>query len=233
MNLKDKTVLITGGSEGLGFSLAQLLVKKGADVHVTGRTSSKLDDAAKFIDAKNFHTHVADVSNYEEMQNILMDIGDDIEVLVNNAGIWIEGQLESYDHEYMSTVIDVNVKGVIYTTRLVLPSMLRDNEGIILNICSTSGLGPRANQSVYSASKYAVKGFTECLSVDLQDTDIRVVGFYPGGMNTKLFEKAGAEKEVSKWMNTDKVAELLMFMLENDEGMNIDHVVVKKRISKK
>ncbi len=232
MNLKDKTVLITGGSEGLGFSLAKLLVEKGADVHVTGRTKSKLDDAAKFIDKDNFHTHVADVSSYEEMQNVLMDIRDDVEVLVNNAGVWIEGELEGYDYENISRVIDINVKGVIYTTRLVLPSMLRANEGIILNICSTSGLGPRPNQSVYSASKYAVKGFTECLTEDLKETEIRVVGFYPGGMHTKLFEKAGSNKDIEGWMDTDNVATILMFMLENDEGMNIDHVVVKKRVNK-
>lgn len=231
MKLKNKTVLITGATSGLGFSLAKLLVKKGCKVHGIGRSEKKAREAKTKLRSLNFYTYVADVSNSNEVAKVVSEIGQ-IDILINNAGVWIEGKLQENSIEKISEAIDTNLKGVIYTTKVVLTKMLKKNEGFIINISSTSGLKGRNNQSVYVASKFGVTGFTQSLQQDLGDTNIKVTGFFPGGMNTRLFEKAGTPKDNVDWMDTDKVANTIVFILEQDDTMIIDHVVLNKRLTK-
>ncbi len=227
MNLKDKTVVVTGGSEGLGFSIAKKFSNLGSIVHIISRSKDKLDKAMEDIGG-NTISHVADVSNFDEMKKIADEIGQ-VDVLINNAGVWIEGLVTDNSTEDISSAIDINLKGVIYTTKAFLPEMLKANEAHILNVSSTSGLKGKKNQSVYVASKFGVSGFTKSLAEDLLETNVKVSGFYPGGMNTDLFKKAGSSKGGSDWMDTDKVAELIAFMIEQDTTMVMDHVVLNKR----
>lgn len=137
--------------------------------------------------------------------------------------------MDDNSEEKISEVIDTNIKGVIFTTKVALAHMRKQKSGFILNIVSTSGLKGRKDQSVYVASKFAVRGFTDSLKEDLAGTHIKVAGFYPGGMNTRLFEKAGFTKENSKWMDTNKVASIVIFMLKQDDEMILDHVVLNRR----
>ncbi len=228
MNLKNKVALVTGGSEGLGLSITKSLLNEGCIVHVVSRNSKNLNQLEKTLNNKSFVTHSADVSNLKAINKVAKDIGN-IDILVNNAGIWIEGQVDDNSEEKISEVLDTNIKGVIFTTKSVLTKMRKRKSGFILNIVSTSGLKGRKDQSVYVASKFAVRGFTDSLKEDLAETNIKVAGFYPGGMNTKIFEKAGNAKENSKWMDTNKVASIVVFMLKQDDEMNLDHVVVNRR----
>lgn len=228
MKLKNKKVLITGATEGLGFSLAKGLVKKGCKVYGVGRSKEKIKKAKKKLKSSNLTLYSCDVSDYEQVSSVVKKIGK-IDILINNAGVWIEGKLQDYSVEKISEAIDINLKGVIYSTKAVLPIMLRRNNGYIINISSTSGLKGRSGQCVYVGSKYGVTGFTQSLQEDLKNTNVKVAGFYPGGMNTKLFEKAKTPKDNKDWMDTDKVAEILIFMLERDDTMILDHVVLNKR----
>lgn len=231
MKLKGKRVLVTGASSGLGFSLAKVLVRKRCEVYGIGKTEKNLRAAEKKLKPSDFKAIRADVTDAKQITKVVRGIGS-IDILINNAGVWLEGGLEENSVEKISETIDVNLKGVIYATRAVLPQMLRKNVGFIINISSTSGLRGRGNESVYVASKFGVTGFTKSLQEDLKKTNIKVAGFYPGGMNTKMFEKAGITKENRDWMDTDKVAEIVVFMLERDETMILDHVVLNKRGTK-
>ncbi|MFA6501855.1 MAG: SDR family oxidoreductase [Parachlamydiales bacterium] len=230
MELKNKTVVITGGSDGLGFSLAKLFISKGSNVCIIGRDKNKLETAVKSLGA-NAKGYSADVSKLEEIQKVANDIGD-VDVLINAAGVWIEGSIADNSGKEISDAIDTNLKGVIFSTKAFLPSLLKSNEAHIINISSTSGLKGRNNQAVYVASKFGVTGFTDSLKEDLANTNIKVSGFYPGGMNTSLFQKAGKPKDNSDWMDTNKVAEVIVFMIERDMTMIMDHVVLNKRNTK-
>ncbi|MDO8515157.1 MAG: SDR family oxidoreductase [bacterium] len=227
MELKGKNILITGGSSGLGFSLAQKLIGRGCLVKIIGRSQENLNEAAKKINSPNFEALQCDVSKYIEVQKVVS--GLDVDVLINNAGVWLEGTVDNNDPIKISETIDINLKGVIFTTKEILPKMLKKNDGFILNVVSTSGLKPREGQSVYVASKFGVTGFTKSLDLDLAKTNIKVSCFFPGGMNTNLFDKAGTPKDNKDWMNPDLVADVIVFMLERDESMIVSHLELNKR----
>ncbi|PIS09422.1 hypothetical protein COT75_01950 [Candidatus Beckwithbacteria bacterium CG10_big_fil_rev_8_21_14_0_10_34_10] len=229
MELKEKKILITGGTSGLGFSVAKSLIKKGCLVNVIGRSEDNIKKAKKIISSKSFKAFKGDVRNYEEIKRITDKVGR-IDILINNAGVWLKGKLQDYSCSKIDEIIDVNLKGVIYTTKLVLPGMIKRNEGFILNVSSTSGITPKNEQTVYCASKYGVTGFTNSLKKDLLSTNIKVAGFYPGGMKTKLFEKAGMPIKNKNWMEPDKVAKVIIFILEqDDQELIIDHLVLNRR----
>jgi len=241
MNLSQKNIIITGGSDGLGLSLAQLLIKQGANVAIIGRTQSKVDAAVSKLTtlsqaagevAGKAIGFAADVSNFQQLSSVAKQIQQEfseIHGLVNNAGIWLEGNLQDQTEQEMSAVIDVNVKGVIFATNLFLPVMLKSKQSHLINVASTSGLRGRESQAVYAASKFAVHGFSESLKIDLADTCVKVSGFYPGGMKTGLFEKAGFAKDNNDWMDPTEVAQIMVHMLEQESHMVMDHVIVNKR----
>jgi 3-oxoacyl-[acyl-carrier protein] reductase len=228
MNLKDKKVLITGGSEGLGFSLAKALISKGCRVIIVARNPDKLKSASDSINSSSLKTFVCEVSDYRSVNALATEVGY-VDILINNAGVWLEGSLSDSPYEKIKSVVETNLAGVIYVTKAFLPAMIKRNSGLILNVSSTSGLEGRDGQTAYAASKWGVRGFTESLTLELAKTDVNVFGFYPGGMNTTLFRKAGFDKDVSSWMNTDEVADLLINLLEREGTMLIDQLVLKKR----
>lgn len=230
MTLKGAKAVVTGGSSGLGFSIAKKLLEKGSTVYVLGRHEANLIQAVEKLHSENLHAITADVADYATLEKELKDL--DVDILVNNAGIWLEGLIDKNSPDEIAQCLDINLKGTIFATKAVLPSMLSKNNGFILNIVSTSGLKGRENQAVYAASKFGVSGFTKSLEIDLSKTNIKVAGFYPGGMHTNLFQKAGSSVQNEDWMDTDKVAEIIIFLLERDDTMVISSLELNKRGAK-
>jgi len=228
MDIKDKVVLVTGGATGLGLSITKALLKEGSIVHVVTRNIESYKNDLTEIDNGKLFSHQGDVTSYEQIKNLISEIGD-IDILINNAGVWIEGSLIDNDPEKISEAIDINTKGVIYTTKAVLPMMLKKDSGYIFNISSTSGVKAKENQTVYCASKFAVQGFTDALKEDLKNSKIKVSAFYPGGMNTKLFEKAGSGRDTTNFMSTETIASLVVFMLKLEQNVIISNVTIQKR----
>lgn len=228
MSLTGKHVLITGGTSGLGLSASRILVDKGARVWACGRTEESAKEARSVLPVSTYMPMRCDVLNQTSFCEIIEKI-DHVDILINSAGLFIEGPLEENDPERIAQVIDVNLKGLILTTQAVLPGMKEQNSGIIVNVSSTAGLKPKLHQAVYAATKYGVRGFTESLKRELRGTNVDVLGFYPGKMNTPLMQKSGFRKDTSNWMNPDDVAEVLVYMLERPASLRMDKVVVKRR----
>jgi NADP-dependent 3-hydroxy acid dehydrogenase YdfG len=143
--------------------------------------------------------------------------------------VFLEGELESFDSKRIENVLDVNLKGTIFVTKAALPLLKKSPNAMILNVASTSGLRGRPHETVYCASKWGVQGFTESLKLDLAGTNVRVIGFYPGGMNTPFFEKAESNRPTDTYMNPKDVAEVVAFILNESTNLSIEHVVVNKR----
>lgn len=215
-----KTVLITGGSSGLGKEIAAQL-QADYNVVILCLDAEKVQTTAQEIGCTYA---VADVTNVEQLQaavDSILTAHGQIDVLINCAGIWTEGQLDETDPERIKQIMDVNLTGVMYSTRAVLPSMRKQKGGMIINIVSQAGINKKPNRSVYYASKWGLRGFTECLQKDLQPEGIRVTGIYPGFMSTPLFETAGHGREMDKALDPVEVAKSIKFIMELDEGTHI------------
>lgn len=220
MELKGKMCVVTGASDGLGKAITQALVTRGCKVYDLSRSGKSAEPDLVHIDC--------DISDNTQVEKAIGQIPH-FDVLINNAGIYLWGEIQDNTPEDIKRVVDVNLTGMMLVTRAVLPKLIAQNDGFILNVCSTSGLVPKATHPVYIASKFGTHGFTEALKIDLEKTNIKVAGLYPGGMSTKFFEKSGINKDNASWMDVNKVAKIAICMLEQDDTMVMDQVVVNRR----
>ena len=221
MNLKKKTVFITGGRSGLGKCLAELMSAKGAVVHVCGKS------AKGGSEDKNIQVHQCDVRDFDKLQTLIDSIGN-IVILINAAGVWLEGDLNKYTQDQIDYVLDTNLKGLIYASKISLPVMLKSKEGVIVNIASSAGFKEKPNETVYAASKWGVRGFTDSLREMVKGEGVRVVGVYPGGMATPFFEKGGNPKDNQSWMDPKEVAKTIVYAVENDNTLTLDNLHINR-----
>ncbi|WP_271856180.1 3-ketoacyl-ACP reductase [Patiriisocius marinus] len=182
--LKNKKAIITGGGRGLGKATAIAFAKEGIDVAITGRNETVLKETVSEIKGYGVKAiySVFDVGNYEEVQTSIKSIIEklgSIDILVNNAGIAAFGTLNEMEVSQWSQIIQTNVMGMYYVTKEVLPHLINQNEGDIINISSTAGLSGNATTSAYSASKFAVIGMSESLMKEVRKNNIRVCTLTP------------------------------------------------------
>jgi len=229
-----KKVLISGGNSGLGLEVTKLLLSKGYFVTILGKDKKKLEAIRQDLKSANLSYIQADLRNYEEIEKSVSQI-EELDILINCAGIIAYEKLDQHNPKNIKDIVDTNLLGSIYLTKELLRVFKKQNSGIIMNISSTSGLmtGGHPEECAYVASKYGVTGFTETLRKEMieEGNKIRVLGFYPGGMNTQLFSKAGLQKDTSKFMDPKEIAEIIIFILELPESINMDHVVVNRNKS--
>jgi len=220
MQLSGKTVVITGASEGIGKEIALRLSGEGCNLALIARNAERLAEVKSKCEdggAAKVEVYPTDIQNTKLLkttaENILKDFSD-VEVLINNAGIWQKmGGLEDLVGDVIDSVINTNLIALIHLTRLLLPSLKKAKEAAIINISSKSGVVAQAGQSVYTASKYGVRGFTEVLKVDLKDSNIRVAGVYQSGTNTEMFAKTGEKVPSEKFTEPKDLANVVAFML--------------------
>jgi NAD(P)-dependent dehydrogenase (short-subunit alcohol dehydrogenase family) len=220
-----KVVLITGGTDGLGKALARKLAASHT-VIILGRDKEKASYVAN--EAGCFFV-TADVTDYASLRQAAHEVKEQfhrIDRLVNNAGVWVEGPLLDTDPSLIGRAIDINTRGVMYSTRAFLPLMTAG--GLVTNVIAEAGLVGRANQSVYTASKWAITGFTRSLELELAPLHIRVAGFYPGPFRTGLYEKAGAPRDMTHTLPVEEVAAHLAQIVEAPEHTVISGIVVHK-----
>ncbi len=216
-----KNIIITGASDGLGASIAREL--KDENLTLISRNEEKLKTLANELNCKYY---VCDLKDYNSIENIVKQIND-VDILINNAGIWLAGDLEENTFEQISDCIDVNTKAPIYMTKAVLPIMRNKKSGLIINVCSQSSFDNDDFSTVYNASKWAMRGFNRSIQRVLSKENIKVTGFYPGFMQTDLFKKAGNDYDTSTGLETEKVAKAVKFIIECDDDVIIPEFGIK------
>lgn len=210
--MNKKVILVSGGSDGLGKAIAYRL-SPNHQVVILSHNEEKLKATSAEI---NCDFVVADVTDYSSLEQAVRQVVEkykNIDVLVNNAGIWMEGLLEESDPKQIEEVVKVNALGPIFLTKAVIPTMKSQGQGRVINIVSQDGLKSKRNRSVYSASKWAATGFTKCLQEDLSEKGIGVTGIYPGLMKTSLFEKQGVSRDLSHSLELSEVAAVVEFVV--------------------
>ncbi len=195
LNLADKVVFITGGSRGIGYSIARKFASEGATVIISSRNKSDIDKACESI-AKEYNTTVKgyehDVSSSESAVAIIEDIVNTygkIDILVNNAGITKDNLILRMSDEEWSSVIDINLSGVFYCSREAIKYMMKARSGKIINITSVVGIIGNAGQANYVSAKAAVIGLTKTMAKEMASRNITVNAIAPGFIDTDMTKK--------------------------------------------
>ena len=232
-DLREKVVLITGASRGVGRAMALTFAGEGAKVGALARTGAALDSLAKEAEG-NILPVVCDISEPDAVKSAVSKVQDSlgpIDVLINNAAIYLEKSIIDTSPDEWRRILDVNVLGPFLATQAVLPHMLERNAGRIINVCSTASHIGYVRQAGYVASKHALLGFTRVLSEETHGTNIRVHAISPGGVNTSLV-KGRPGVDLSEYMDPAEIAEIALFLARMDKIATMDEVVVRRTGSK-
>ncbi len=221
-----KVIVITGGSDGLGKTLAMSL---SIDNKVIILATN--EDRLKEVASKNNCVYkVCDVRDYNIVEATIKEIVNEfgrIDVLINNAGLWIQEELDTNDSDRIHSVVDVNLLGVINCSKAVIPTMKQNKDGLIININSQAGINHKAERVVYNATKWGVTGFTKSLQDELAKYGIRVTNLMPGMMKTNMFIKLNIEKNMANGVDTIEVARLVKFIIDTPKDVMIPEVGIK------
>ena len=195
-NFKNRTALITGGAQGFGLDIAKRFLNSGAKVIIWDIDAKLLDIAKKDIKNENLSSDIVDVSNYEEVEIATSKIlkNSNIDVLINNAGITGPTEpLWKYDVEMWNKIIEINLFGTFNCCKAVVPNMIENNYGRIVNVASVAGKDGNANASAYSAAKAGAIGLTKSLGKELADKNIAVNAVTPAGAKTRILDQMSKE----------------------------------------
>lgn len=228
MNLKDKVVVITGGSQGFGKALAELFVAEGSRVVISSYDKKILESTAKELPCDYFMADVTSVSDVQKLGKYVFDKYSIINVWINNAGIQIASSLiENVDIQKLHHLFNVNFFGYFYGCQTALFYMKKQNSGSIVNINSTAGLEGKPEISAYSSSKFAIKGLTESVRKEVKGLDIKIYGVFPGGMQTEIY-KEKYPADLKEYMEVVPVAKKVVENLKT-ENPEMD-LIIKRPI---
>ncbi len=195
-NFENRTAVITGGAQGFGFDIARRFLSSGAKVIIWDNDPDTLKKSVKELNNTNLTSNVIDVSKFEEVENCTNEIvkNSKIDILINNAGITgPTAPLWEYDLEKWKKVVDINLMGTFNCCKAIVPNMIKNNYGRIVNVASVAGKDGNANASAYSAGKAGAIGLTKSLGKELADKNIAVNAVTPAGAKTRILDQMTKE----------------------------------------
>jgi len=238
--IKDQTVFITGASSGIGKACAEQFAMLGVNLVITARRIDRLKKVANELSSQYGIKCVPiqlDVQSHEQVEAVFKKLEMDkieVDILVNNAGLALssdkiqDGKISNWD-----TMIDTNIKGLLYVTRAALPFMLKKNHGHIINIGSVAGHGCYVSGNVYCATKYAVRAISKSLRIDLFGTAIRVSEVDPGAVETEFSEVRWNDKDKAKKLYqgfnplvAEDIADAVIYCATRPLHVNVAELVV-------
>ncbi len=221
MNLLDKAVLVTGGSNGIGLSIAEMAKQKGGKVIICGRNKDKLENvSAKY----GFTGYVCDVSDEAQVVNMFANIKNDfgrLDALINNAGYGYFAEIDKVNADELKQVLNTNIVGAILCGREAAKIFKNQNSGNIVNIASTAALKGFAYGTPYVATKFALRGITECWRAELRKYNVRVILINPSEVQTDFKVNSGRENSdynATKLQSKDIAFSVISALEMNDRG---------------
>lgn len=228
MILKDKVIVITGGCKGFGKGLAKAFKNESSRVIISSNDKSSLDSSVKELNVDSFFADVTVFEDIKKLGEYVFNKYGRIDIWINNAGIQIAPSLvEDVDIKRLRDLFEINFFGYFYGSQIALAYLKKQGNGIIININSTAGLEGKPNISAYSSSKFAVKGLTESIRKELEGTNIKVLGVFPGGMKTDIY-KEKIPSDINEYMEVDSVVEKVINNLKLDLP-EIDLVIKRQK----
>lgn len=228
MHIKDSIFIVTGGSAGIGKATAKMLIEKGGKVLITGRDKVRLEKTAKEIGALAVQADVSKEKDVIKTYEVLKKEFGKLDCLINNAGIGGEWEdVFNLSYQDFLYVYSVNVFGAAMMAREAAKIFKQQNYGNIVNISSTAGTKGFANGSVYSSSKFALRGMTQCWQTELRKYNVRVILVNPSEVTTAFGNDERVERpEVKNKLRPVEIAHTIVFALEMDDRGFIPEVTV-------
>ena len=195
-DLKDKMAIITGGAQGFGLDIVKRFLKSGAKAIIWDIDEDELKKAIKAVDDPNLSYNVVDVSNFKNVSETVDEIikYSKIDILINNAGITgSTSSLWDYDVDEWNKIVQINLMGTFNCCKCVVPHMIKNNYGRIVNVASVAGKDGNANASAYSSAKAGAIGLTKSLGKELADKNIAVNAVTPAGAKTRILDQMSKE----------------------------------------
>jgi len=217
MNLQNATALVTGGSSGIGFAIAKVLIESGARVAITGRDEKKLYKAAETLSAVPIRADVTNEADVHRTYREVLQAFGHLDILVNNAGVGVFKKLVDIDRETFDRIFTTNVTGAMLMGREAAKHFIERNKGNIVNICSTASLRGAANGTAYYASKFALRGMTECWRAELRRFNIRVFLINPSEVLTSFGAAGFDQPDNPTKLRAEEVAHMIKAALEMDD----------------
>ncbi len=195
-DLKNRTAIITGGAQGFGLDIAKRFLKSGAKAIIWDIDENELKKVIKEVNNPDLSYYVVDVSNYNNVKETVIEIikSSNIDILINNAGITgSTSSLWNYDVDEWNKIIQINLMGTFNCCKCVVPNMIKNNYGRIVNVASVAGKDGNANASAYSSAKAGAIGLTKSLGKELADKNIAVNAVTPAGAKTRILDQMSKE----------------------------------------
>ncbi|HCN56621.1 MULTISPECIES: SDR family oxidoreductase [Exiguobacterium] len=236
--IENKVVIITGASSGIGEATAKLLAKQGAQLVLAARREDRLKTLQQEIEqlggkAVYQVTDVTDSAQVEQLAKLAQDTFGSVDVLVNNAGLMPLSKLNKNKQDEWNTMVDVNIKGVLYGIGAVLPYMREQKRGHIINISSVAGHDVMPSSAVYSGTKFAVRAITEGLRKEESvDNNIRATIISPGAVDTELKDHI-TDEEIKqgignlKAMDADAIARAIAYAVNEPDDVAVNEILIR------
>jgi len=232
MDLHGKTALITGGSRGIGFTVAEEFAKVGMNIVITARTANDLEEAAEKLQALGdgkILTIPGDISNERHVNRWIeytLEGFGSIDVLVNNAGIMRRGSVEMLKLKDYRRVLEINLQGVFLMCNKVVPQMKKQGGGYIFNMASYAGIKGLLGSGAYGASKAGVIRFTETLQREVAEDNIKVTAISPAYVYTDMAKDADVAQE--EMIQPEDIAETMLYIMRLSKSAVVRNVVIER-----
>jgi len=230
-NLTGKTAIITGASSGIGEAIAEYLAMEGVHVVLAARNKEKLNEVVQSINNQNkgrAKAIVTDVTIKQEVEQLVEETKEaygDIDIYVNNAGLVLPSSIRDGDVTTWENMIDVNIKGVLYGINAVVHQMLQRSTGHIINVSSVSGLEVSKVNTVYSATKFAVRAISQGLEKELARTGVRITNLSPGMVETERTSGSGTPDRTP--LEPADIAKAVVYAVSQPKNVNVNEITVR------
>ncbi|HCV1117212.1 TPA: SDR family oxidoreductase [Staphylococcus aureus] len=226
--LTDKIAVVTGAGSGIGEAIATLLHEEGAKVVLAGRNKDKLQNVANQLAQDSVKVVPTDVTKKEEVDELIkmaQQTFGGLDIVINSAGQMLSSKITDYQVDEWDSMIDVNIKGTLYTAKAALPTMLEQSSGHLINIASISGFEVTKSSTIYSATKAAVHTITQGLEKELAKTGVKVTSISPGMVDTAI--TATYNPTDRKKLEPQDNAEAVLYALTQPKHVNVNEITVR------
>ncbi|HID1470701.1 TPA: SDR family oxidoreductase [Staphylococcus aureus] len=226
--LTDKIAVVTGAGSGIGEAIATLLHEEGAKVVLAGRNKDKLQNVANQLAQDSVKVVPTDVTKKEEVDELIkiaQQTFGGLDIVINSAGQMLSSKITDYQVDEWDSMIDVNIKGTLYTAQAALPTMLEQSSGHLINIASISGFEVTKSSTIYSATKGAVHTITQGLEKELAKTGVKVTSISPGMVDTAI--TAAYNPTDRKKLEPQDIAEAVLYALTQPSHVNVNEITVR------